>query len=142
MNADPKHYGNCERDLYAGDCPCQQTMTEDKARGIGAQHGANAASWVFDGNTPEATYHAIVRVIDEGDPMLYDSYRAPSLSGEFSDDYSERDLVDDMTSDACRAQGHDASDHDDWDDIANAYNDAASESFWQEVESIARRHLS
>ena len=107
-----------------------QTITEDKARDIASDHGRSAAGWAFDGNTTCETYAAIVRQIDDGDPALYDSYREPSLSGEFADEYSERDLADDLDLDPA-----------DLGDLANAFNDAASEAFWDEIERVAREHV-
>jgi hypothetical protein len=102
----------------------------DAAAKIGAEHGKNAASWVFDGNTTTDTYRWYLRGIDEGDPEVLDSLREPSLSGEFADDYDERDLIRDLELD-----------DDDIDDAAGAYNQAASEAFWREVERIARQNV-
>ncbi len=118
----------------------QDQLTEQAAK-IGTEHGRNAASYVFDGNTTDDTYRAVLAGIDDGDPQVMDAYRTPGLSGEYGDDYSERDLISDLTSDECRDQGHDASDHEDWDDAASAYSDAASEAFWAEIERIARDHV-
>jgi hypothetical protein len=112
-----------------------QTITEDKARDIGREHGESAASWIFDGNTPDSTYSAILKMIDDGDTALYDTYREPSLSGEFSGDYDETSLASDIS----YATGN----YDlDIDDLARHYNDSASESFWAELERLAREHMS
>lgn len=105
------------------------SKTDDAAK-IGREHGKSAASWVFDGNTTAETYRWYVRGIDEGDPEVLDSLREPSLSGEFAGDYSEQDLARDLELD-----------DDELDDAANAYNEAASEAFWHEVERAARYHL-
>ena len=67
---------------------------------------------------------------------MLDSLRAPDLSGEFADEYSERDLADDLDVDQDSEDGQAI-----MDDAANAYNDAASEAFWHEVERMARQAL-
>jgi hypothetical protein len=105
----------------------------DRAAEIGTKHGTNAASWVFNGNTSDETYSQIVKMADEGDPALYDQFRAPDLSGEYADDYSERQLAKDT--------GIDQDDDITLSDAAMAFNDAASEVFWSEVERIAREHV-
>ena len=56
--------------------------------------------------------------------------------GEFADEYSERDLADDLDVDQDSEDGQAI-----MDDAANAYNDAASEAFWHEVERMARKRL-
>ena len=106
----------------------------DQAANIGREHGKNAASWVFDGNTTTDTYRWYARGIDEGDPEVMDSLREPSLSGEFAGEYSERGLERGLERDL-------ELDEDEIDDAADAYNQAASEAFWHEVERIARDHL-
>jgi hypothetical protein len=109
------------------------TNTTEQAASIGREHGTNAASWVFDGNTPDHAYRDVLQGIEDCDPEVLDAYRVPDLSGEFADDYSEQDLVRDL----------DLSEGDDEivSEAANAYLDAASESFWSEVERIAREHI-
>jgi hypothetical protein len=97
---------------------------------LGHDAGIAAASWVFGDRTTPRTYAWYAQGIADGDPEVMDSLREPSLSGEFSDDYSERDLAYDLG----------FSDGDDIDDEAEAWNAAASESFWAEVERIARQN--
>ena len=40
------------------------------AENLGRDAGRAAASWMFDGNTPEDTYRAVLRGIEEGDPAI------------------------------------------------------------------------
>src|ERR1019366_10814787 len=109
-----------------------QDQTIDQASKIGAEHGRNAASWVFDGNTSDETYRRVLAGIGDGDPRIMDSYRTPDLSGEYAGDYTDSDLAADLGI----SQGSD-----EMDDAATAYNDAASEGFWSEVERVAREHV-
>jgi len=125
----------------------------DRAAGIGRQHGKNAAGWVFDGNTTDETYRAVLAGIDAGDPQVMDAYNPPNLSGEYSDDYSESQLLADVGFSECAECGHIPGnladvcecclgDAETVSGIADAYNDAASAAFWAEVERTARYHLS
>jgi hypothetical protein len=61
------------------------SQTGDQAARIGREHGTSAATWVFNGNTPDDDYARVVRLADEGDPALYDMYREPDLSGDYAD---------------------------------------------------------
>lgn len=97
---------------------------------LGRDAGKTAASWVFDGNTPGQACRRVLRGIDEGDPEILDAWQPPGLSAE--EDYTEADLADDLG----LADGDPA-----MADAATAYLDAASESFWHEVERLARDHL-
>ncbi|SRR6266851_1318210 len=103
-----------------------------RASKLGTEHGQAAASWVFDGNTTDETYRAVLAGMDEGDPQILDSIRTPDLSGEFADSYTDQDLAADLDLDQ---------DSDDLDDAASACLDAASEAFWAEVERVAREHV-
>jgi hypothetical protein len=107
----------------------------ESARKLGEANGKSAASWVFDGNTSHDTYVSVVRLFDEGDPAVYDYYREPSFSGEFSDSYSERDLADDLGID------YDLTVTEDIDALADAYLESARDAFWSEVERVAREHV-
>ena len=48
------------------------------AENFGRDAGRAAASWMFDGNTPEDTYRAVLRGIEEGDPAILDAYPPPA----------------------------------------------------------------
>lgn len=130
----------CERTMDAcgepGYWECQVPTVDklaDRADEIGAAHGRNAASWVIDGSTSREACERLVKGLEDGDPMVMDAYNPPNLSGEFADGYAPTALAHDL--------GIDAAD-DDINDYCEAWETAASESFWTEVERIARGQLS
>ena len=108
----------------------------EAARKLATEHGKAAASWVFDGNTPDEYYAKVLKGLEEGDPEVYDSIGEPSFSGEYADDYSERQLCDDIGVD------YDLSTTEEVDEIAEAYLEEVRDAFWGEVERLAREHLS
>jgi hypothetical protein len=119
-------------------------MSDDlitQAQSIGREHGINAASWAFDGNTKDETYREILTGIEDGDPAILDRFREPNLSGEYADDYSIRDLQSDLgiEIDWTRDDTQEASEL--LEECATAYTDAASEAFWHEIERLAREHV-
>jgi len=120
----------------------QDHLTE-RAAAIGREHGQAAASWVFNGNTTAATYRTVLRGFEDGDPAILDSYRTPNLSGEYADDYSEGDLLADLDLPAswqvCPLPEFEREEL--ISEIADAYNDAASETFWQAIETTCREHI-
>jgi len=100
-----------------------------EAANLGREAAKAAASWMFDGNTPEDAYRAVLRGIDDGDPAILDAHPAPSLSP--SGGYTEADLARDLGLDDNQLPPG----------AVTAYLDAAAESFWHETERIAREHL-
>jgi hypothetical protein len=112
----------------------QDNLT-DQAAEYGRDAGRAAASWVFDGNSTEQAYRWVLRGIEDGDPEVLDAYRVPDLSGEYQGDLTDRDLAI-MLGSTWDAMGQEA-----LDDAADAYLNAASQSFWDELERIARHHL-
>lgn len=117
----------------------EQSITE-KAIAIATEHGKAAASGVFDGNTSDERYREVLTWIQDGDPRQ-DEIRTPSLSGEFADDYSERDLAAELDIRHYADTQASPEDVNAWDEAANAYNDAVSSAFWHEVERMALEHL-
>ena len=107
----------------------------DQAAKIGAEHGRNAASWVFDGSTRDDTYRTVLRGIEDGDPAILDAYRTPDLSGEYADDYSEADLLRDVWPDTEVDEPDELAS-----ELSDAYNDAASAAFWDAIETACRQH--
>jgi hypothetical protein len=99
------------------------------AENLGRDAGRAAASWMFDGNTPEETYCTVLRGIEDGDPAILDTDPAPFLPG---DTYTDAGLPRDLSLDDEDQLPPDA---------VTAYLDAAAESFWHETERIAREHL-
>jgi hypothetical protein len=110
----------------------QQPTLTDQAEKLGHDAGIAAASWVFDGNTSPATYRRYAEGIADGDPEVLDSLREPNFSGEYADDYSSSDLMFDLGIEDAETEYQD--------ECADAWLQAASASFWAEVERIARLH--
>lgn len=106
------------------------------ARRMGREDGARAAAWTYDGNTSRETAERIVRGFEDGDPAVYDLFRAPDLSGEYADDPTPDSLARDLglPADDPRA---------DWlvDELATAYEDGVASSFWPAVERAYRAIL-
>jgi hypothetical protein len=112
-----------------------ETLAERAAK-IGAEHGKNAASWVFDGNTDRETYARVLKGIEEGDPAVLAAHNVPSLSAEYmSEGYGERDLAEELDIDP-------DGETEKLDSAAEAYRLAAGQAFWDEVERAARYQLS
>jgi hypothetical protein len=99
-----------------------------KAEELGRDAGKAAASWVFDGNTPDA-YQRVLRGIDDGDPAVLDAIE-PSAIGSAAG-YDQEDLARDLGIEpGDRALPR----------AVSAYGDAFTDSFWQETERTARLH--
>jgi hypothetical protein len=63
-----------------------------KAEELGRAAGKTAASWVFDGNTPNAEYHRVLRGIEEGDPAVLDATEPPAIGPAAGYDRSLRHI--------------------------------------------------
>jgi hypothetical protein len=124
-----------KKDVGPNDDDMPVEDAEAAARIIGERNGKNAASWVFDGNTAIETYQTVLSGLNEGDPLVYDMFREPHLSGENADDYSERDLADEVGIEYTTATVEEMG------LIGDAYLEAAQTAFWHEVERIARLQL-
>lgn len=102
-----------------------------KATELGAEHGKNAASWYFDGNTSIESYRRVLKGIDDGDPEILDTFPTDNLSGEWADGYDTRDLERDLGlnsfSDVLLI-----------DECATAYMNAFSQAVTDEIERVAR----
>jgi hypothetical protein len=112
-----------------------------KAAEIGREHGTNAASWFFDGNTATEYYRSTLRALEAGDPMVYDQMPAPDLSGEWADGYSVRQLGEDTDS----AYLVNRDDPDEGTDVpcevVDAYEFAFSEAVEAEIVRVCRYQL-
>jgi hypothetical protein len=134
-----KHGANCFAALtneLTDECPEEpHKKLLEQAGDIGSLRGKNSAGWVTDGNTTRERYAELLRGIEECDPMVLDSVREPSFSGEYADDYSEADLARDL--------GVDGGDYDEEGqaEIVEAYLDAARSAFWDEIERVCRVQL-
>jgi Domain of unknown function (DUF4314) len=100
-----------------------------KAAELGHAAGEAAASWVFDGSTPEEAYRRVLRGIDGGDPAVLDAIE-PSAIGPAAG-YDEDDLARDLGI----APGDRALNR-----AVSAYAGAFTDTFWREVERTAREH--
>ena len=106
-----------------------------KARRDGRNAGKSAASWVFDGNTKDETYKRVLQGIKDGDPEILDAFRTPNLSGEYADDPTPQTLAEDYDLDS-------DNDPEGWrlDEACTAWENAASDAFWAEVERVCLFH--
>jgi hypothetical protein len=109
-----------------------------EATALGHEMGLNAAAWATQGIGTDGA-RRIVKGLDDGDPEIMDQFREPNLSGEFADDYTSADLARDL---GLREAGQCMTDDAEMDDYANAWCEAASATFWSELERIARDQLS
>jgi len=111
-----------------------------RAEQLGKRHGENQAEFVaqytwggrYTGDA-EAAARKFLAMAEDGDPALWDAYKAPDLSGEFADDMTESRLMDHCFDDeADYAEAADAHD-----DICLVYQDAAANGFWGRLEESA-----
>jgi hypothetical protein len=116
-----------------------------EAEKLGKEHGENAAQWVAQDSwggrvassrQSEENARAFLKGIEEGDPIIMDSYVSPNLSGEWADSMTEADLLK-AAFDGFDADIIDTLEPEEIDEIANAYEQAASDGFWQELETSA-----
>ena len=96
---------------------------------LGRDAGRAAATWVFDGNTPEEAYRRVLRGIEDGDPAVLDAIEPPAIGPAAG--YGQDDLARDLGI----APGDPALPR-----AVSAYADAFTGSFWQDTERAARQH--
>jgi hypothetical protein len=111
-----------------------------EAEKLGKAHGENAAQWVAQDSwggrvassrQSEENARAFLKGIEEGDPMIMDSYTSPNLSGEWADSMTPRNLIEEVTEGEISLEPEEES------AICDAYEQAASDGFWQELETSA-----
>jgi hypothetical protein len=100
-----------------------------RAAAIGAAHGRYAARRALARATPAACHDLTTR-LEAGDPMVYDLYATPALSGQHGIRYSALSLAGDL--------GLDPADESALAAAEDAYFTAAGEAFWAEARHIAR----
>ncbi|HEY2261241.1 MAG TPA: hypothetical protein VGI96_01300 [Streptosporangiaceae bacterium] len=100
-----------------------------RAAAIGAAHGRYAARRALADASPAACHDLITR-LEAGDPMVYDLYATPALSGQHGIGYSTLDLAGDL--------GLDPADESALTAAEDAYFTAAGEAFWAGAGRIAR----
>lgn len=64
----------------------------------GKLDGQRAGAWVIDGNTHRETIWALHDGIENGDPAILDTLPSPRLGGEFADDPTWEDIINDELS--------------------------------------------
>ena len=103
-----------------------------EAHRMGSELGSDHAQWYFDGNTPDSMYAWVLRGLEDGDPEIYDTFRSSPLSGEWADEITLADLAEDLGV---------SQDDDAFDDYCRAFEDGYGVAYADEVEKIARRHM-
>lgn len=111
---------------------------EERARELGDEHGKNAASWYFDGNTDDNTYRAVLDGLENGDPQILDTIPGSPLSGEWADGMTMGRLLKEIGVEDPHAEL--SFNPEPWDSIADAYCDAYGTAAVHEVERVARLH--
>jgi hypothetical protein len=106
------------------------------AKRDGITAGKDAASWVFDGNTTDYTYRAVLKGLDDGDPAILDSLNPPNLSGEWADSETPYTLAERYGIDETRDPDGSL-----LDDVCTAWEEAANDAFYSEVERVCRFHV-
>ena len=97
----------------------------EEARKLGTEHGNNAASWFFDGNTTQETYDWYRVRFEAGDPEAYQN------DPEFA---TAREVCDEIGVD------YDLTETSEVDQIHDAYTEEAGLAYWTEVERMASQH--
>jgi hypothetical protein len=109
--------------------------TRDKlsrARNRGRASGRAKASWVFDGNTTDATFRATLQGITDGDPAVLDALDWSPLSGGWAGE-SINELLGDLLEGTAEEIVP---------EIEEAYETAARDTYWYEIERYARAMVS
>jgi hypothetical protein len=116
-----------------------------KAEKLGKEHGESAAQWIIQDSwggrvsSPQdrEAAKAFLDGAEAGDPAIMDKFSPPNLSGEWADSMTEARLMD-----YCLTENIDWREIDDLRDaVCQAYEQAASDSFWQELETSAANLL-
>ena len=113
----------------------------DYAAKLGTEHGKAAASWSYDGNTPRTWYESTLRMIEDGDPELYDRIPAPDLSGQWADRMTGPELYSDALEESDIEEDDDTFDAL-FTEICDAYEAAFSQAIVDEIERACRYQLS
>lgn len=114
------------------------SWAEYRAGCIGAEHGRNAASYLFDGNTPTETYRAFAAGIADGDPEYLNRIPVPDLSCGWADGYTPRQLLADVGGNDGDAAfyGNEL-----MDPLCDAYEQAFTRAAQDAAERTCRAHL-
>jgi hypothetical protein len=109
------------------------------AEKLGKAHGINAAGWAIQDSwggrvsSPQdyKAAKAFLDGIEDGDPAIMDKFNPPNLSGEWADSMTPAKLIEEVTRGKISLEPEDES------AICDAYEQAASDSYWQELETSA-----
>ena len=110
---------------------------EAEASKLGKEAGLAAASWFFDGNTAESYYRFVLVGMDDGIPEVMDMLPGGWLSGEFADTPTPNSLMRDLGVEPYTDE-YDAS----VDALCQAYEQAADDASYEEIERVARYQTS
>lgn len=93
----------------------------------GKEHGKNAASCLYDGNTSTDYFLAFAKGLDDGDTEWVDKIPHADLSGQNADTYSSEDLRREFPDE-------------DYDDLATAYEEGWDAGVMDEVNRVLQLH--
>src|SRR5579863_6038527 len=80
------HQVRCTADLAGGPPSDRGPVPARRQSGATRRDAGNAAaSWVFDGNTPEEEYQRVLRGIEEGDPAVLCAAEPPAIGPDSGD---------------------------------------------------------
>lgn len=109
------------------------TLAEELAARQGARDGKAMAEWAIEPDrlSPEAM-RRILNGIEEGDPRVLEAFREPDLSGEYTGEPTPQSLAEELGLDP---------ENDDLSLAAEAWEEAARDAFWGEIQRILNYHL-
>jgi hypothetical protein len=109
-----------------------------QAEQLGKCHGQNAAEHVAQHawggrhtGDSKAAAREFLRQLEDGDPVLWDAYEAPNLSGQYAGDMTPRELIAEVY------DGDEMLAEEDGDEICAAYQEEAASGFWGRLEESA-----
>jgi hypothetical protein len=134
--------------LEAAGVPEGMTAHEQQAYELGAEHARNAASWCMDGNTSSEHVERLVKMLDDGDPMVFDFLPdEPNLSGEMAEAPTPNSLYAEIIGTSHEDAGEEAGLAYETlvgsvvDSLCDAYEAGVSDTFLPECERILRAAL-
>jgi len=107
-------------------------LREDAAQ-LGAEHGADVARWIFDGNTTDSTYQWYLDGIESGDSAVWEHIPTTPLSGEYAGDPTPSTLMADLGA-------HDLEPEEE-SELCGIFEDAFSTAVEHTLVTTARYHL-
>jgi hypothetical protein len=118
-----------------------------KAEKLGKAHGINAAEWAIQDSwggrvSSPQDYKAAKAFLDgaeAGDPAILDQFTPPNLSGEWADSITPRSLIQEVIEEAIN--GGITLTEEEESAICDAYETAAADGYWQELETSAANLL-